>query len=98
MADAVETRSQVRRLYEAAEGELSRARRASRRHRASPTCGGLMTGNVAAAVRIATESFDLAVRNLRVGGCRARCHSARRATVRVGGRRSSRTLAVRSQM
>jgi hypothetical protein len=70
MADTADPQAQVRRLYEDAEGELSRAA-----ERAVDTEGfaallGLMTGNVVAVTRIATEAFDLVLRNLRVAGRR----------------------------
>jgi hypothetical protein len=70
MADTADPQAQTRRLYEAAEGELSRAA-----ERAVDTEGfaellGLMTGNVVAVTRIATETFDLVLRTLRVAGRR----------------------------
>jgi hypothetical protein len=70
MADTADPQAQTRRLYEAAEGELSRAA-----ERAVDTEGfaellGLMTGNVVAVTRIATETFDLFLRTFRVAGRR----------------------------
>ena len=62
------TADPLRALYEVAENEVSRA---SERAVASDGFAGLlglMTGNVTALARIAGESCDLVLRNLRVAG------------------------------
>jgi hypothetical protein len=76
VSDTPDPQAEVRRLYEAAESELSKAA-----ERAVDTEGfaglmGMMTANVTALSRIATTTFDLALRNLRLAG--------RRDVVRLG--------------
>ena len=70
MADTADPQAQVRRLYEGAEGELSRAAERVVATEGFAELLGLMTGNVVAVARIATETFDLILRNLRVAGRR----------------------------
>jgi hypothetical protein len=70
MADTADPQAQVRRLYEGAEGELSRAAERLVATEGFAELLGLMTGNVVAVARIATETFDLILRNLRLAGRR----------------------------
>jgi hypothetical protein len=70
MSDARDPQADIRRVYEAAEAELARAA-----ERAVDTEGfagmlGSATANVAGVTRIATTTFDLALRNLRLAGRR----------------------------
>jgi hypothetical protein len=70
MADTADPQAQTRRLYEAAEGELSRAAEQAVDTEGFAELLGVMTGNVVAVARIATETFDLGLRTLRVAGRR----------------------------
>lgn len=58
----------IRALHEAAEDELSRASESAVASAGFAGLLGLMTGNVTALARIANESCDLVLRNLRVAG------------------------------
>jgi hypothetical protein len=64
MAQTADPQAEVRRLYEAAEGELSRAAEGF------ASLLGLMTSNIVAVGRISTELLDLTLRNLRLAGRR----------------------------
>ena len=70
MAQIADPQAEVRRLYEAAEGELSRAAEKAVDTEGFAGLLGLMTGNIVAVGRIATETFDLTLRNLRLAGRR----------------------------
>jgi hypothetical protein len=70
MAQTADPQAEVRRLYEAAEGELSRAAEKAVDTEGFASLLGLMTSNVAAVNRIATDVFDLTLRNLRLAGRR----------------------------
>jgi hypothetical protein len=70
MAQTADPQAQVRRLYEAAEGELSRAAEKAVDTEGFAGLLGLMTSNIVAIGRIATETFDLTLRNLRLAGRR----------------------------
>jgi hypothetical protein len=70
MAQTADPQAQVRRLYEAAEGELSRAAEKAVDTEGFAGLLGLMTSNIVAVGRIATTSFDLTLRNLRLAGRR----------------------------
>jgi methyl-accepting chemotaxis protein len=70
MAQTADPQAEVRRLYEAAEGELSRAAEKAVDTEGFASLLGLMTSNIVAIGRIATETFDLTLRNLRVAGRR----------------------------
>jgi hypothetical protein len=70
MAQTADPQAEVRRLYEAAEGELSRAAEKAVDTEGFASLLGLMTSNVVAIGRIATTTFDLALRNLRLAGRR----------------------------
>jgi hypothetical protein len=70
MAQTADPQAEVRRLYEAAEGELSRAAEKTVDTQGFASLLGLMTTNVAAVSRIATDVFDLTLRNLRLAGRR----------------------------
>jgi hypothetical protein len=70
VSERTDPQADVRRLYEAAENELAKAA-----ERAVDTEGfaglmGMMTANVTALSRIATTTFDLGLRNLRIAGRR----------------------------
>ena len=70
MAQTADPQAEVRRLYEAAEGELSRAAEKAVNTEGFASLLGLMTSNIVAIGRIATETFDLTLRNLRLAGRR----------------------------
>ena len=70
MAQTADPQAEVRRLYEAAEGELSRAAEKAVDTEGFASLLGLLTSNVVAIGRIATETFDLTLRNLRLAGRR----------------------------
>ena len=70
MAQTADPQAQVRRLYEAAEGELSRAAEKAVDTEGFASLLGLMTSNIVAVGRIATTTFDLTLRNLRLAGRR----------------------------
>jgi hypothetical protein len=70
MAQTADPQAEVRRLYEAAEGELSRAAEKAVDTEGFASLLGLMTSNIVAVGRIATETFDLTLRNLRLAGRR----------------------------
>jgi hypothetical protein len=70
MAQTADQQAEVRRLYEAAEGELSRAAEKAVDTEGFAGLLGLMTSNIVAVGRIATETFDLTLRNLRLAGRR----------------------------
>jgi hypothetical protein len=70
MAQTADPQAEVRRLYEAAEGELSRAAEKAVDTEGFASLLGLMTTNIAAVARIATDVFDLTLRNLRLAGRR----------------------------
>src|SRR5262245_4982531 len=68
MAQTADPQAEVRRLYEAAEGELSRAAEKAVDTEGFASLLGLMTSNIVAIGRIATTTFDLTLRNLRLAG------------------------------
>jgi hypothetical protein len=70
MAQTADPQTEVRRLYEAAEGELSRAAEKAVDTEGFAGLLGLMTSNIVAIGRIATETLDLTLRNLRLAGRR----------------------------
>jgi hypothetical protein len=70
MAQTADPQAEVRRLYEAAEGELSRAAEKAVDSEGFASLLGLMTSNIVAVGRIATTTFDLTLRNLRLAGRR----------------------------
>jgi methyl-accepting chemotaxis protein len=70
MAQTADPQAEVRRLYEAAEGELSRAAEKAVDTEGFASLLGLMTSNIVAIGRIATTTFDLTLRNLRLAGRR----------------------------
>jgi|tagenome__1003787_1003787.scaffolds.fasta_scaffold18755302_2 hypothetical protein len=70
MAQTADPQAEVRRLYEAAEGELSRAAEKAVDTEGFAGLLGLMTSNIVAVGRIATETFDVTLRNLRLAGRR----------------------------
>jgi hypothetical protein len=70
MAQTADPQAEVRRLYEAAEGELSRAAEKAVDTEGFAGLLGLMTSNIVAVGRIATTTFDLTLRNLRLAGRR----------------------------
>jgi len=70
MAQTADPQAEVRRLYEAAEGELSRAAEKAVDTEGFAGLLGLMTSNLVAVGRITTEVFDLTLRNLRLAGRR----------------------------
>jgi methyl-accepting chemotaxis protein len=70
MAQTADPQAEVRRLYEAAEGELSRAAEKAVDTEGFASLLGLMTSNIVAVGRIATTTFDLTLRNLRLAGRR----------------------------
>ena len=70
MAQTADPQAEVRRLYEAAEGELSRAAEKAVDTEGFASLLGLMTSNVVAIGRIATTTLDLTLRNLRLAGRR----------------------------
>jgi len=70
MAQTADPQAEVRRLYEAAEGELSRAAEKAVDTEGFASLLGLMASNIAAVTRIATTTFDLTLRNLRLAGRR----------------------------
>jgi methyl-accepting chemotaxis protein len=70
MAQTADPQAEVRRLYEAAEGELSRAAEKAVDTEGFASLLGLVTSNIVAVSRIATETFDLTLRNLRIAGRR----------------------------
>jgi hypothetical protein len=70
MAQTADPQAEVRRLYEAAEGELSRAAEKAVDTEGFASLLGLMTSNLVAVSRIATETLDLTLRNLRLAGRR----------------------------
>lgn len=70
MAQTADPQAEVRRLYETAEGELSRAAEKAVDTEGFAGLLGLMTSNIVAAGRIATTTFDLTLRNLRLAGRR----------------------------
>ena len=70
MAQTADPQAEVRRLYEAAEGELSRAAEKAVDTEGFASLLGQMTSNIAAVNRIATDVFDLTLRNLRLAGRR----------------------------
>jgi methyl-accepting chemotaxis protein len=70
MAQTADLQPDVRRLYEAAEGELSRAAEKAVDTESFASLLGLVTSNVVAISRIATTTFDLTLRNLRLAGRR----------------------------
>jgi hypothetical protein len=76
MAQTADPQAEVRRLYEAAEGELSRAAEKAVDTEGFASLLGLMTSNIVAVGRISTELLDLTLRNLRLAG--------RRDVVRLG--------------
>lgn len=70
MAQTADQQAEVRRLYEAAEGELSRAAEKAVDTEGFAGLLGLMTSNIVAVGRITTETLDLTLRNLRLAGRR----------------------------
>ena|SRR6266508_4200747 len=70
MAQTADPQAEVRRLYEAAEGDLSRAAEKAVDTESFASLLGLVTSNVVAISRIATTTFDLTLRNLRLAGRR----------------------------
>jgi hypothetical protein len=70
MAQTADPQAEVRRLYEAAEGELSRAAEKAVDTEGFASLLGLMTSNIVAVGRISTELLDLTLRNLRLAGRR----------------------------
>jgi hypothetical protein len=70
MAQTADPQAEVRRLYEAAEGQLSRAAEKAVDTEGFASLLGLMTSNLVAVSRIATETLDLTLRNLRLAGRR----------------------------
>jgi hypothetical protein len=70
MAQTADPQAEVRRLYEAAEGELSRAAEKAVDTEGFAGLLGLMTSNIVAVSRIGSETLDLMLRNLRLAGRR----------------------------